>query len=122
MVESRWGARDSVTCSPLFLCGNSYPYYQDKKEHKIKGLFQTLKLHKIISKGGEKMKIGKVVLTLADDKVVTLEATSWDRFIEDLNDDKTYIEQNIVELDGSGDTFLVMKNQIILAELIYEEK
>ncbi|WP_075643190.1 hypothetical protein [Exiguobacterium indicum] len=68
------------------------------------------------------MKIGKVVLTLADDKVVTLEATSWDRFIKDLNDDKTYIEQNIVELDGSGDTFLVMKNQIILAELIYEEK
>lgn len=68
------------------------------------------------------MKMGNIVLTLSNGKTLTLEGTLWGRFLNDLNNDKSYIEQNIVEPDGSGDTFLVMKNQIIMAKLSYKEK
>ena len=68
------------------------------------------------------MKVATVSLALTDGRVMILEGTNWDRFTKDLNDDKAYIEQNTLEPDGSGDTFLIMKNQIVLAELIYREK
>ena len=65
----------------------------------------------------------KVELTLSNDEVVTLYC-SWDEFTKDLNDDKTYIEQTLIDLfdDGDGnETILVMKNQIIMAQLVEEE-
>lgn len=64
-----------------------------------------------------------VELTLSNDEVVTLYC-NWDQFTKDLNDDKTYIEQTLLDIFGTGDgdeTILVMKNQIIMAQLVEEE-
>ncbi|WP_158625541.1 hypothetical protein [Exiguobacterium sp. SH0S7] len=78
-------------------------------------------MNKIVSKGGDKIMIPSVELTLLNGEVILLESTTWDMFIDELNDDKTYIEQSLIHLfnDDKGDqTFLVMKNQIVMAKLL----
>lgn len=68
-----------------------------------------------------KMENPKIELTLSNGDNVTLYNTDWSQFTEELQNENIYIERHMLEDDGSVDTYLVIKNQIVLAELSYEQ-